>query len=301
MSAAVAGTGVRRLVHYSGRPLEAWGKIPKKSEYNSSLEMSRHRTSMNTGKPKGLWYAYEEDWMTHYEPQIKKRTNLSEKNKAGQFAYKYLFEVPESKFTTNLEPEDSKILVLTLENFKDFLIRYNAPGVFPDRPLWRGKRKEPLTEWMYVWHGLSKDYTFDGKHYFGIDEYFAGIEFSQDLVEFKPEHGFKIVSEQNKLGRPKIVYEFDLTEDDGSVRHVVADVSFLRYLEVRSGCFFMPYKLFPNPPAHYLVSSPVAVAGATTGSAAAGTARRGGRRTRRRRLTAPRTPASSRRRGYRTQ
>jgi hypothetical protein len=293
MSASTAGTGVRRLVHYSSRPLEEWGKIPKFGEWNDRLRATQHRTAFITGKPRGIWYAYEEEWHAHYGSAIEKRKNMSEKNKEEQFQYKYLFEVPESRFTTELEPDDSKILVLTLENFKDFLIKYNAPGVFPDRPFERSRTIKPLKDWLSVWEGFPKEFTFDGKPYFGLNEYFAGVEFSVDLVEYKPENGFKVIeSEKNKTGTPKIIYEFDLANDDGTVRHVVADVSFLRHLEVRSGCIFTPQKLFHNPPAHYLVSGPTAAAGA------AGKARRGGRRTRRgRKLTVGRTRVSSRRNG----
>ena len=275
------------LVHYSSRPLEVWGKIPKYDKYSNHLTMSQHRTAFNTGKPKGIWYAYEKDWLTHYGAQIKDRKNISEKNKKDAFGCKYVFEVPKSVFTKDVTPDPSKILVLSLSNFKDFLITYNAPGVFPDRYVLRGKKPQPMDDWMNVWHGLPKDYTFDKKPYIGVDQYFAGVEFSQDLVEFKPENGFKTITAENKMGNPKIVYEFDLTSGDGTSRHVAADVSFLRYLEVRSGCFFSPQTLFSNPPPHYLdksasadtcvsgaAAAASAAAGATTGSAAAGTARR---------------------------
>jgi hypothetical protein len=269
MSASVAGTGTRTVVHYSSRPLEAWGKIPKEHEFSDALASSRHRTAQRTGKPPGLWYAYEEDWLTHYKPAVNKRTNLLEKNKAGAFAYKYRFEVPESVFTTSLEPDDSKILVLSLANFKEFLIRYNAPGVHPDRPFEYSKKGvKPLTDWHSVWTGFPKEYTFDGNPYIGLNEYFAGVEFDQDLVEYKEENGFKISDQLNKSSKPKIFYEFD--EEGGGLKRVKVDVSFLRYLEVRSGCFFQPQKLFSNPPSYYLVSGP-----ATTTPA-----RRGGRRTR---------------------
>ena len=195
--------------------------------------------------------------------------------------------MPESTFTTSLEPDDFKILVLTLENFKDFLIRYNAPGVFPERPLWRGKKVKPLTDWQYLWEGLPKEYTVDGERYFGLNEFFAGIEFSQELVDFRPENGFKVIEEIDKALNPKIIYEFDLPNTDGTVRHIVADVSFLRYLEVRSGCVFVPQKLFHHPPSHYLAPTAGAIA----------SARRDGRRTRRGRIIARRTSASLRRRG----
>jgi hypothetical protein len=287
MSASVAGTGTRTVVHYSSRPLEAWGKIPKEHEFSNALASSQHRTAHRTGKPPGLWYAYEEDWLTHYKPAVNKRTNLSEKNKAGAFAYKYRFEVPESAFTTSLEPDDSKILVLSLANFKEFLIRYNAPGVHPNRPFEYSKKGvKPLTDWHSVWTGFPKEYTFDGNPYFGLNEYFAGVEFDQDLVEYKEENGFKISDQLNKSGMPKIFYEFD---EGVGLKHVKADVSFLRYLEVRSGCFFQPQKLFSNPPSYYLVSAPAT--------------HRGGRRTSRRgrRLTGGRTRKSFRLSGYRGQ
>ena len=265
------------LVHFSSREIKEWGKIPKQSEYSNALTSSRHRTSFSSGKPQGLWYAFEKDWLEHYKPTINARKNMSVKNKAEQFDYKYVFEVPKSAFTTNVEPDDSKILVLTLDNFAEFLVKYNAPGIFPDRMVWGGRKPKPIEDWYLVWEGLPAEYTIDKKDYIGVKNLFAGVEFSQDLVEFKPENGFTISSSgKNKMGRPKIMYEFELSSG-GAARHVVADVSFLRYLEVRSGCFFKPENLFTKPPAYYLAEGPAAgsatgaAAGAASAAAAAGT------------------------------
>jgi len=246
------------LVHFSSREIKEWGKIPKQSNYSDALASSRHRTAVSSGKPQGLWYAYEKEWVEHYKPAINARTNLSTKNKEGQFDYKYIFEVPKTSFTTSVEPDNSKILVLTLDNFAEFLVKYNAPGVFPDRFVWGGRRPKPIVDWYDVWEGLPAEYTIDRREYVGIKKLFAGVEFSHDLVEFKPENGFKISSDTNKMGKPKVTYEFELSSG-GTTRHVVADVSFLRYLEVRSGCIFKPEKLFSEPPTRYLVEEPVAI------------------------------------------
>jgi hypothetical protein len=280
MSASVAGTGVRRLIHYSSRELVEWGVIPGMKEYNSTLVTIRHSTALKTGKPPGLWYAYEEEWLAHYKPAIGARKNLSNVNKKSQFAYKYLFEVPESAFTTNIEPDPSKILVLSLDNFKDFLVRYNAPGIR------KGDRTPSATKWFEIWNGVPAEYTRDRKPLIGVKELFAGIEFSKELVEYSTEHGFKVL---DKNGNKQIVVEVDFADAKGVETHSTVDVSFLQFLEIRSGCFFKPELLFPEGPAPHFVSRPNAP------HASRGTARRGGRRgIKSRRITARRTRANDR-------
>ena len=267
MTAAVAGTGVRHLVHFSSREILEWGKIPKQSEYNNSLAISRHRTAFRTGKPSGLWYAYADDWEKHHKPTANKKLNAFViESRKDKFDYKYEFPVPESRFTSSLEPNSEKILLLTPDNFQEFLQQFGAPGV-------RSKRKT----WVDFWQG----YTFEktGEHVKGVQDKFAGVDFSQELVDFAPEG-------------MKLRFSFD---DHGATKTADVDVSFLKYLEIRSGCIFHPEILFPEGPVPYLTGRPTAGAASAT---ATGTARRGGRRSRRRsRLTAPRTLCVLRRKG----
>jgi len=283
MSAAVAGTGVKHLVHYSSRELLEWGKIPKQSEYSNALASVRQKTSVRTGKPVGLWYAYESLWMTHYKPEINARKNLSKSNKELQFQYKYVLPVPESKFTTRLEEDPSKILVLSLANFTEFLVRYEAPGIGASP--WKYELK-----WYDFWTGLPRAYT--RVPYDGFQRKFAGVEFSQDLVDYSADVFTVTPATQRE---PK---KITITVDLPSGGTATVDVSFLQYLEVPSGCLFKPEALFDKPPSEYLVEGPPAAAGVATGSA---TARRGGTRRRRgRRLIRGRTRKSFRLSGYRS-
>jgi hypothetical protein len=183
MSAAVATAAAgekRHLVHFSSRAIEEWGKIPKKSEYNDSLKISMSRIAARTGKPMGIWYAYDTSWVAHYKNSVNKNPLLSPKNKANWFSHKYVFDVADDKFTTDINPAPTKILELSNANFGDFLAKYEAPGVKSSKKTWRE-----------FWDGLK--------------DKFAGIEFKAEIATMKPDSTGKIPIKVDDEGVEKIV------------------------------------------------------------------------------------------------
>lgn len=235
MSAAVAGIPAaaavaakeHHLIHYSSRPIETWGKIPKKSEYNDSLAMGMTRVTARTGKPFGLWYAYDEEWIHHYKPAVLKNMLRSEENKENAFAYKYAFTIPDSVFTTDIREDPTKVLVLNSTNFVPFLIKYFAPGL--------GTSK--YRTWRDFWHG----YEIKGRYNSGVKDAFLGVDFQEDLVEL------------GRLGKSDPSKLTMAIEYKGEMKNV--DVGFLKFLEIRSGVLFHPERILDSPPSKYLVAA----------------------------------------------
>jgi hypothetical protein len=323
MSAAV-----RPAYHLSKRELKSWG------DFGFGNEQSRAKVGAK-GKPIGLWYAYDTTWANTMTPQGFNVGKYKYLLPLGTFTtdpstpdHSAILRLNEENFEEFLEKYHKKEYVTSpREKLANLIYQFHAFAddsildVFSDSD----ELKERIEEVDYdpdeivrqkilavPTNGANKNKIFVNGRALSEDE-MAGIV--QDMVDAadEPEEPFvmytwpqfwKSVAEDFA----GVEFEASLVKARNAPRNIrdldgnSVEVSWLRLLDVVSGCIFNPETYFGGEqPPSLLVrnsNSGTAAAGAAAGAA---TGTRGGRRKRKtRRSTASRTRKSGRFGGLRS-